>query len=152
MFGRGDQLDIQMRMRPSQFDEPRCHDERTEPVGSHHSHRAGERAGRGGTRVVRGDDGRFHRLGTWQQIRTGLCQMPAARGAVEKPFPEGFFQRGDATANRGVVHPQIACGLVEPARARHFQEEAQVVGAEHGQQPTRANVHVHVRHWPLTGA
>ncbi|BBX32386.1 hypothetical protein MMAGJ_16680 [Mycolicibacterium mageritense] len=51
-----------------------------------------------------------------------------------------------------MVDREIAGGFVEATGAGDFEKETEVVRALHDAQPTRADLHRNVQHWPLTDA
>ena len=60
-------------------------------------------------------------------LEARLGGRPAVRAPLEEPHADAPLQRADAPRHRGVVHAQRAGGAGDGARARHGEEEAEIV-------------------------
>jgi hypothetical protein len=73
----------------------------------------------------------FHFPGSLQHLRADLGEAAGSRQAIDQSNVERSLQCGQPTADRGVVHFQVACSPRERAALRHRQEMPYVLPVDH---------------------
>src|SRR5215213_5543524 len=155
--GHRDELDFEVRILGRERRDAGSEERRAEPVRGADPHDAGDREIRSPDLARRREGLGFHGLGLGEEALTVSRKRVALRSALEELRLERALQRRNAPRHRRVVGAEAAGRNRKATRARHREEEAQVVPVETAHRTPAAilasahanasNSHIAVRNW-----